>query len=267
LGIPLRRGREFNSSDGPDTAPVMIISESLARRFWPDYPNGEDPLGHEMLLGLAPKPSRIVGIVGDVMTGFDSDALPEMYRLYPQNATFPFASVVIKSQRDPNGLIEPVRKAVLAIDPNQPITAVKTMDQLVDESIGQRRAVRLLLEIFATIAVLLAITGIYGLLAYSVTQRTSEIGVRMALGAEAGSISKMFLAESVGIAVVGISAGLVGASLLTRFLKTFLFRVSPTDPSTFIAIAVFFTFAAIIASWLPVRRATRIDPAVALRSE
>jgi predicted permease len=267
LGIPLRRGREFNSSDGPDTAPVVIISESLARRFWPDYPNGEDPLGHELLLGLARKPSRIVGIVGDVMTGFDSDSLPEMYRLYVQNATFPFASLVIKSKRDPDALIEPVRKAVLAIDPNQPITAVKTMDQQVDESIGQRRAVRLLLEIFAAIAVLLAVTGIYGLLAYSVTQRASEIGVRMALGAEAGSISKMFLAESVGIAAVGISAGLIGAYVLTRFLKAFLFRISPTDPATFIVIALFFTIAAVIASWVPVRRATRIDPAVALRSE
>jgi predicted permease len=267
LGIPLRRGREFNAGDGPDTAPVVIISESLARRFWPDYPNGEDPLGHELLLGLAPKPSRIVGIVGDVMTGFDADPLPEMYRLYEQNATFPFASLIIKSQRDPAGLIEPVRKAVLSVDPNQPITDVKTMDQLVDESIGQRRAVRLLLEIFAGIAVLLAITGIYGLLAYSVTQRTSEIGLRMALGAEAGSISKMFLAESVAIAAAGISAGLIGAYVLTRFLKTFLFRISPTDPSTFVAIALFFTVAAVIASWLPVRRASRIDPAVALRRE
>jgi ABC-type antimicrobial peptide transport system permease subunit len=208
-----------------------------------------------------------VGIVGDVITGFDSDPLPEMYRLYAQNATFPFASLVIKSRRDPNALIEPVRKAVLAVDPDQPLTAVKTMDQLVDESIGQRRGVRLLLEVFAAIAVLLAGTGIYGLLAYSVTQRTSEIGVRIALGAQARGISRMLLAESLGITAAGISVGLTGAYWLTRFLKTFLFRISPTDPLTFAAIALFFTLAAILASWLPVRRATRIDPAVALRSE
>jgi predicted permease len=267
LGIPLRRGREFTANDGPDTQPGVIIDERLARTFWPEYPNGEDPLGHPLLLGLNPHPATIIGIVGDVMMTFDGAPLPQMYRLYSQNPTFPFSTLMIKTDADPRHFAEMVRKQVLAIDPDQAVTAVRTMDELVEQSIGQRRAIMLLLEVFGGIAVLLAVTGIYGVLAYSAVQRTSEIGVRLALGAEGRDILRMLLAESLAISGAGIVLGLIGSYFLTRFLKTFLFRISPADPATFAAVALLFAIVALAASFFPVRRAARIDPAVALRCE
>jgi ABC-type antimicrobial peptide transport system permease subunit len=190
-----------------------------------------------------------------------------MYRLYAQNPTFPFSTLMIKTDGDPRHFAEMVRKQVLAVDPDQAVTAVKTMDDLVDQSIGQRRAIMLLLEVFGGIAVLLAVTGIYGVLAYTAVQRTSEIGVRLALGAEGRDILRMLLAESLAISGAGIVLGLIGSYSLTRFLKTFLFRISPADPATFAAIALLFAIVALAASFFPVRRAARIDPAVALRCE
>ncbi len=268
LDIPMRRGREFTARDGVNTPLVVMINESAARLFWPDYPNGQDPIGQRLLLGVDPRPYEIVGIVGDArLQALESEVQPGIYIRYGQVPSFGTGAFTLRTKDNPTSLTASVREAVRAIDPNQAITAVRPMEDVVDATFGQRRLIMTLLQLFAGVAVVLAVVGIYGMIAYSVVQRRREVGVRMALGAHRRDILRLLLQRGFGITTVGIVLGLAGALSLTRVLRAFLFQVSPADPITYGFIAVVFAIVGVGASYVPVRRATRIDPMSVLRHD
>ncbi len=266
LEISLRRGRDFNERDTADSQRVAIIDEALARRFWPGYPAGVDPVGQRLLIGgVNKKPAEIVGIVAHVHEQLENGSWPEsVYVSFAQNAP-PFAMLAIRTPGDPLRFTNAVRDQVLALDRNQPIALVKTMDDLVEEQVGERRLLVILLGSFAGVALLLALIGIYGSIAYSVAQRTQEMGIRRALGAQPSDILRLVVGQGLRFALVGVIVGIAGAWGLTRLMKTLLFHVSATDPVTFVAVALLFLIVAFGASYIPARRATRIDPMTALR--
>jgi putative ABC transport system permease protein len=263
LEIPLRRGREFTGSDKAGTRPVIMINETFARHFWPEYPNGLSPVGQHLLMGVGSTPLEIVGIVQDAHD-LDLDPRPEMYQPLLQ---LPQQSMVleVRTQGDPKRFIKAVRSEVLAVDRDQPVTAIKTLEEIVDASVGQQRLSMILLGVFAGVALLLAMVGLYGVIAYSVTQRTREVGVRRALGAQQGDILRLVLSQGLGLTLAGVVAGIGGALALTRVMKNLLFHVSATDPATFAGIALLLVVVALAASYVPARRAMRIDPMEALR--
>jgi predicted permease len=266
MGIPLKRGRDFTIHDREKSPLVVIINESMARRFWPSYPNGPDPVGQHLVTGLSAG-GRIIGIVGDIrQAGLAADVRPGLYRpsaqVAPQSAMF-----AIRTEEAPRDFVNAIRSQVLAIDRDQAITAVRTMDEIVEESEGQRRSIMILLGIFAGAALLLAIIGLYGVIAYSVARRTKELGIRRALGAQQGDIVRLVLARALGLTLTGVLFGFGGAVALTRVIKSLLFQVSPTDPLTFAGIALLLILVALAASYVPAHRATRIDPMSALRFE
>jgi predicted permease len=266
LGVALRRGRDFTARDTLDAQRVAIIDEALARRFWPAYPAGLDPVGQGILIGgVNKKPALIVGIAAHVHQGLENSAWPEsVYVSFAQNAP-PFAMLAIRTTGDPLRYTRAVREQVHALDHDQPIALVRTMDDLVEEQVGQRRLLVILLGSFACAALLLALIGIYGIIAYSVAQRTQEMGIRRALGAEASDILRLVVGQGFRLALAGVAVGIAGAFGLTRLITTLLFHVSATDPVTFVAVALLFLFVALAASYIPARRATRIDPMAALR--
>ncbi len=266
LHIALKRGREFTERDNARATPVAMINESLARRFWPAYPRGQDPVGRHLLIGINPQAAEIVGIVADVREdGLDSEPRPGVYR--PDNQSpLQSAMFAVQASGNPLRLVNAVRGQVLAIDRDQPISEVKTMEDIVDASEGQRRLMTTLLSFFAGAAVLLAMIGLYGVIAYSVVQRTKEMGIRRALGAQGSDILSLVIGHGLGLTVVGVGIGIAGAFALTRVMKSLLFQVSSTDPVTFAGVAVLFVLVALAASYVPARRATRIDPMAALRT-
>jgi len=266
LDIPLRRGREFTEHDTANEQRVAIIDESLARHFWPAYPAGLDPVGQRLLIGgVNPKPAEIVGIVANVHQSLEDTTWPDsVYLPFVQNPPAS-AMLALRTAGDPLSYARPVREQVQALDPNQAIAEVRTMDDLVEEEVGQRRLLVMLLGSFAAAALLLALIGIYGVIAHSVAQRTQEVGIRRALGAQQSDILRLVLGQGFVLALAGIAAGLAGAFALTRVLESLLFRVSATDPATFAGVAVLFLLVALAASYIPARRATRIDPMAALR--
>ncbi len=266
LGIPLRRGRDFAAPDAPGAPLVVIVNESLARRFWPAYPNGEDPIGHHLFAGANPQPLRIVGIVADVrQAGLADDAAPGIYR--PRTQTPPTSAMfAVRTEGDPLRLVNAIRAQLAAMDRDQTITAVRTMQDVVDASEGERRSVMILLALFAAAGLLLAVIGIYGVIACSVAQRTKEIGIRRALGAQYGHILTLVLRQALALTLAGAAIGLAGALALTRLLTRLLFGVTATDPSTFAGIALLLIAVALAAGYLPARRAARIDPQAALRA-
>ncbi len=266
LGVPLRRGRDFTARDKEDAQRVAIIDEALARRFWPAYPRGQDPIGQHLWVGgVNPHPAEVVGIAADIHQNLENSAWPEtVYVSFAQNPQ-PFAMLAIRTEASPLGSSGAVREQVRALDKNQSISAVKTMNELVDEQTGQRRLLVILLGSFATMALLLVLMGIYGIIAYSVAQRTQEIGIRRALGAQQGDILRLLVGESFRLALVGVAGGIAGAFGLTRLMRNLLFHVSETDPATFVTVALLFLCVALVASYIPARRATRIDPIAALR--
>jgi putative ABC transport system permease protein len=266
LGIALKRGRDFEQRDSVDAPLVTIINERMARRFWPAYPAGEDPVGHFILAGANPTPLQIVGIVSDVrQSGIADEAEAGIYRPRAQTPPMP-AMFAIRTEDDSLHVMDAVRRLVAAIDPDQAITAVQTMDDVVEKSEGQRRSITVLLGSFALVGLLLALVGIYGVIAYSVAQRTREVGIRCALGAQSRDVLKLILSQGLGLALVGAILGIAGATALTRTLKSFVFGVSTIDPATFAGVAVLLILVVLAASYIPARRATRIDPATALRS-
>jgi putative ABC transport system permease protein len=266
LEIPLRRGRDFTERDTADSQRVAIIDEALARRFWPAYPAGVDPIGQRLLIGgVNKKPAEIVGIVAHVHEQLENSSWPEsVYVSFAQNAQ-PYAMLAIRTPGDPLRFTKAVREQVLALDRDQPIALVRTMDDLVEEQVGERRLLVIMLGTFAGVALLLALVGIYGSIAYSVAQRTQEMGIRRALGAQQGDILRLVVGQGLRVALAGVIVGMAGAWGLTRLMKALLFHVSPTDPVTFMAVAVLFLLVALGASYIPARRATRIDPMAALR--
>jgi predicted permease len=268
LGIPLRRGREFTARDNASGAPpAMIINESLARILWPGYPNGENPVGrhisegYDKLLGWI----EVIGVVADIHEGgLAFDAVPEFYlpsTLHPPQTAY----LILRTGSDPLHFASAARSQALAVDPDQPVSDIKTMEAVLESTLGQRRLTMLLLGTFAGVALLLAIVGIYGAIAYSVAQRIQEVGIRRALGAQRSDILSLMLRQGLGLTLAGVVIGTGGAFALTRVMKAMLFHVSATDPATFTGIALLFMVVALAASYIPARRATRIDPIAALR--
>lgn len=261
LRIPLLSGRNFTEQEARESARVVIISDLLATEIFPN----EDPLGKRLVMAFDEKAFEIIGIAGDIRhRSMEADPLPAMY--LPTIQT-PWMNLVIRTQSDPANLTAAVRKEVRAIDPDQPVAAVRTMEEWVDTSVAGPRYRTGLLALFALVALLLASTGIYGVMSYSVSQRTHEIGVRMALGARQMDVLKLVVRQGMTLVVVGVGLGLIGAFALTRLMSTLLFGVTAKDPVTFVVVAALLTLVAFVACYLPARRATKVDPLVALRYE
>ena len=267
LGIAPMRGREFTTHDNNNSVPVAIVNENLARLFWPQYPSGPDPIGQHIFVGSSPQPVEIVGIAANVRhSGRDDNPKPEVYLPCAQKPPGT-AMLAVRTNGNPLPFAKAVQEQVSAIDRDQPVSAVSTMDQLVEASEGQLRLMMSLLGIFAGAAALLAVVGLYGVIAYSVVQRTKEIGIRRALGAQRGDILSLVAGQIASLALAGVLLGICGAWALTRVLKDLLFQVSATDPATFVGISILFVLVALAASYIPARRGTKIDPMVALRYE
>jgi putative ABC transport system permease protein len=266
LGIPLRRGRDFSEQDTETAQRVAIIDESLARKLWPAYPEGQDPIGQRLWVGgVNPKPAQIVGIAADVHQNLESTAWPETVYVAFAQTPLPSAMLAVRTESSPLNFTSAMREQVRALDPDQAISDVRTMDDLVEEEVGQRRLLVILLGSFAGVALLLAVIGIYGVIAYSVAQRTREMGIRRALGARQADILRLVVLQGLRLALAGVAVGIAGAFALTRLMTALLFHVSATDPGTFAVVALLFLCVALAASYIPARRATRIDPMAALR--
>jgi putative ABC transport system permease protein len=267
MGTPLVAGRDFNEADTSESAQVVIINHAMAERFWP----GESPLGKRVSYGTnadnQPAWVEIVGVVGDVRhVGLDTEATPEAYVPYTQ-APYRFMSVIIRTASEPAALVAAVRGQVQALDPQLPVYDFKTLEEVVGDSLAKRRLNMLLIAIFAAVALLLAAVGIYGVMSYSVTERTHEIGIRLALGARVSDVLRLVVRQGMTLALMGIAAGLVASFFLTRLIESLLYKVSATDGPTFAAITLLLTGVALAACYLPARRATRVDPMIALRHE
>jgi putative ABC transport system permease protein len=266
LGVPLLAGRMFDQRDTPDKPPVVVIGKTIADRLF----NGRDPVGHRIRYSsVQAAPVEIVGVVGDVkITGLDEALKPVLYYPFRQNAG-PFANLVVRTDGDPVALTASVRNEIRNLEPDAAILNVNTMDQMIAQTPASfmRRFPALLISIFATVALLLASIGIYGVVSYSVSQQTHYIGVRMALGASPSDILRMVLKQGLVLAVAGVVIGIVAALGLMRLLRTLLFEVSTNDVTTFAAVAGALFIVALVACYLPARRATKVDPLVALRYE
>jgi predicted permease len=268
LDIPLRRGRDFTERDIEGAQRVAIVDEALARRFWPAYPDGLNPIGQRLLIGgTNPQPAEVVGIVGNVHQNLENSAWPQSVYVSFGQSPLPSAMLAIRTGRNPTRFTTTVREQVRALDRNQPISDVRTMDDLVEAELGQRRLLVVLLGSFAGVALVLALVGIYGVIAYSVEQRTHEMGIRRELGAREGEILWLILGQGFRLALTGAAIGIAGAFALMRVMRTLLFHVNTTDPTTFASVALLFILVALAASYVPARRAMRIDPMVALRYE
>ncbi|HVO99632.1 MAG TPA: ABC transporter permease [Bryobacteraceae bacterium] len=267
LGITLERGRLLTAADRNGSLPVAVINEELARRL---YPN-QDPVGKRFRLRDDDQPwIAIAGVVSDVRRDGKAGKMnPEVYLPAAQTSLYPvrLSELCFRSASDPKALIGAVQRQVWAIDKDIPITNVRTYDEIVSQSVSEKRFQTLLLGLFAALALILAVVGIYGVISYSVSQRIPEIGVRMALGASRGQILAMVLGRAMFLTAAGIAAGVLGALALSRYLKTLLFQVAPGDPWTYASIAAILAAVACVASLIPARRATRVDPLVALRYE
>jgi putative ABC transport system permease protein len=264
LRIPILKGRAFTEQDREGAPRVAIINETLARRYFPD----EDPIGKRIDMNWKSSGwQEIVGVVSDIKhDGLDLPSMPAIYVPYLQ-APDAGMTLVVRSAGDPLGLVKAVRDAVHRVDPNQPLARVRTMETVVAESVGPRRFSMSLLSGFAALALFLAAIGVYGVIAYSVTQRTHEIGIRMALGARRGDVLRLVVGQGLRLVGTGVALGLVAAWPLTRMLSGLLFQVSAVDPLTFAGVPLMLAGVAIFACYLPARRASRVDPLTALRVE
>jgi len=268
LQIPVNAGRGLADSDVDSSQRVIVINESMARRFWPN----EDPVGKRMAIGESSKETSwrtIVGIVGDNRHASLSDPpVPTAFISYRQDLeSWPRMGFVVRSKTDAASLTSLVRRELASIDPTQPVYAIEPMENLMRTSVAQRKFLTLLLGSLSAIALVLALIGIYGVISFNVSERTQEIGIRMALGARAHDVLRMVLAQGLRVAIIGIVIGLAAAFALTRLLTSLLYEVSATDPRTFSAVAVLLAFVAIIACLVPARRAMKVDPLQALRHE
>ncbi|HET9177653.1 MAG TPA: ABC transporter permease [Terriglobia bacterium] len=266
MRIPLLRGRFFSEQDSPSNPMVAIISETLARRYFPN----QDPIGRQMRFGFPPNSDvsrKIVGVVGDVRdVALSREPGPMMYVPFPQ-APLWGGEVVVRSSSSPSSVARHISEVVHSIDKDLPVTDVQSFPDVLGASVAQERFRTLLMASFSAIALLLATIGIFGVISYSVSQRTREIGIRMALGAEKGDVLRMVIGQGLKLALTGVAIGIAGAFVLTRFLAGLLYSVTPTDPLTFVAVSVVLIAVALAACYIPARRASKVDPMVALRHE
>ncbi|MFL5616708.1 MAG: ABC transporter permease [Gemmatimonadaceae bacterium] len=264
MGIPIVTGRSLAETDGANTPAVAVVSETLARTFWPN----ESAIGKFIDYEWGKMMHvQIVGVAGDVHhEGVDKQPLMEIYRPLPQ-FVYNQMTLVVRTAGDPSSLVKPLREAVHSVDRDQPVGRLETMNALVDKSLGGTRLSTTLFSVFGIVGLVLASVGIYGVMSYGVVQRTREFGVRMALGARPADVRAMVVRQGVTLTAIGVVIGLIGAFALTRLMRTLLFGVTPTDPLTYLAIALVLGGVALLASYLPARRATRVDPVVALRLE
>jgi predicted permease len=266
MGIALVSGREFTLQDTPNAPGVIVINEAMAREYWPD----EDPVGRRIKIGLFDGKApwlTIVGVTKDVrQRGLDAEVRPMFFRPYNQ-AAWPFMTIVVRTASAPMAFAGSVKKALAQIEPDRPVSDISTMEEVLRASVGSRRFPMLLLMAFSLLALTLAAVGISGVVSFSVTQRTREIGIRLALGAQTGNVLMLILRRSMGAALAGVVLGLAGSFALTRFLTGLLFEVKPMDPVVLTIVALILTGVALAACYIPARRATKVDPMVALRYE
>jgi putative ABC transport system permease protein len=263
MGIPLVRGRLFTEDDTASSPPVVLINETMARRFFPN----EDPLGKRVEISGPSYLREIVGIVGDVrQEGLRRPVVPQVYEAFAQRPGLAF-SVIVRTAGDPMQLVEPLRQQVSAIDKNQPLSDVRTMENVIGGTTTRDRLSAGLLGFFAIVALVLAAIGIYGVVDYSVAQRTQEIGVRLALGADRSRILTLMLGQTMRLIVSGLAVGLIAALGLSRLLQGLLYEVSPRDPLTLLSISVLLVGTALAAGLVPALRALRVPPILALKTE
>jgi predicted permease len=265
MEVPLITGRNFAGSDTYKTQPVGVIDETLARQYWP----GQNPLGQQVKFGFGRGVLgvTIVGVVGDIKSdGFEAPSVPHIYVALGQFAPVN-AVVFLRSTTNVEHLGEAVRHEVENVNPNVPVHSISSMDQIIARSVADRRFALELLGVFATVALLLAATGIYGVMAYSFSQRAHEVGIRIALGAQRLDILRLALGEGLRIVVIGLASGVAGAAIMTRFFRSMLFDIPPSDPITFVSVSAILAAVALLACYIPAKRATRVDPLVALREE
>jgi putative ABC transport system permease protein len=256
----LRGGRDFSAADNARAPKVVIVNETFARRFWPD----QNPVGKHVIVGRW-EPAEVIGITGDVKNrGLALDTQAQLYLAFPQ---LPWAdmNLLVRTIVPPQSLVSAVRAQIAAVDPEQPVAAIQTVDELVDSSLAQPRFVMLLLGIFSATALVLSVIGIYGLLSYWVTQRRYELGIRLALGAQRADILRLVVREGFLLAISGIAIGLIAALFLTRLMSSLLYQVGALDVPTFAIAPLVFLSVALLASYLPARGAARVDPVRALR--
>jgi putative ABC transport system permease protein len=266
MDIPILKGRPFDKQDVQEARNVIIINETLARR---DFP-GEDPIGKRMTIRASPREEdwrTVVGIVKDTKPRrLDGEPVAEMYMPFAQ---LPDSSMafLIRTTGKPEGIIAAVRQTVQSLGKDQPVYGLRTFESVMSEAVAEPRFRTFLLGVFALVALILAMVGIYGVMSYSVTQRTHEIGIRMALGARSSDVLKLVIGYGMALAFIGVGIGLVASVALTRVLSQFLFGVEPIDPLTFTVIALLLIGVALLACWIPARRATKVDPLLALHCE
>jgi putative ABC transport system permease protein len=267
LELPILRGREFNSADNAQSHPVMLVSEGMARKFWP----GGDPIGarlsFEVIGGGKPVWREIVGVTADWR--HFGPARPPALELYVpfEQMPQPRIGIILRTSGDPLAAAGDLRRLVSRIDSNQPVYGIKSMERLLSDSLGRQRFQTMLLGIFAGIAIVMALAGIYGVVSYSTRQRTREIGVRLALGASRGNVLRMMLRSTGQSLVVGLLLGGAASLALSHFLRSLLYEVSPGDARTLFAVAALMSVLVLLATYLPARQAAKVDPTVALRYE
>jgi predicted permease len=262
MGIPLLRGRDIGERDAEGAPLVILINQTLARTLWPN----QDPIGRKLLFGDKFQP-EVVGVVGDIhQSGLEIPPKPEFY-ISALQAGFPASSLAIHTNVEPNTLASAVRQAIWSVDPDQPITGMATMEEILDREVFQRRVQTTLLAVFAGLALLLAAIGLYGVLAYQVGRQIPEIGLRMAIGASPAEILRGIVARGLTLTVIGLALGVAGALAVSRVLASILFGVKATDPATYVLVAAVLLLTSAAASYLPARRAMHVDPMTALREE
>jgi putative ABC transport system permease protein len=261
MGIALRQGRLFDQHDDLDAKRVVLVNEAMVRKHFPH----ENPLGQRIVMG---KPMEIVGVVADAkLYGLDAPVEPAVYVPHAQHSGDSSMAVVVRTEGDPTVVAAAVRREILKLDPEQPISNVRSMEQVLSDSLMLRRVAMLLLTVFASLALTLATVGIYGLTAYSVSRRTHEIGLRVALGASQSQILRMVVGRGLVTSLIGAAIGVAAAFELTRGLSGMLYGVTATDPLVFAGVPLLLIAVSVLASYVPARKATRIDPLVALRYE
>jgi len=268
LQIPLIGGQFFAADDGPQAPPVVVVNQAMVERYW----SNQEPIGKRIKIGALDSKSpwfTVKGVVrNSAQNALDEGIRPEIYFSLGQMAgRYRRMNLAVRTNVDPKSTLAAIQAAIREIDKDQPVYQVQTIEELIRDSLGTRRFALAILILFAVLALVLAVSGIYGVISYAVTQRTQEIGIRMALGAEGRDVLRLVLGQFMRLTVLGVALGLIGAYALTRLMTSLLFGVTPTDIPTFVLVSVLLPLVALIACLIPARRATKVDPLVALRYE